>query len=469
MSSESRNQLLDAPSDEASPLLGGATVAVRLSPKQKRRSVIVMAFIWFFTGVEYAVILPTVWQFLQHNHADHKWWLSATVSAFSVANLLLSPFFGRAADLYSTKTILTISNVFEIGANILYFMATDPYTIVAARFIAGMGAAAGAAIFAYVGRVSTSNEEINNTIGGIMATRAMGLLIGPAFNFALVHVDVKAGAKEITSLNVPGLLMAFFWIVAQIMVHFFFTDIPVLPKGEGSIQKVEEGEAKKEAPKTRITDYLTWPIVALIFVQFLQMFNQTAYETWITPFTQKVFHWKELPNSMVYMTTAIIGLLTYIGIVIVTKKHPIQDRVQIMIGVLLQVAAFFLFWFLPAENHHPDSDKSNNINSDQIWKFAISSGLFVIGLPFVYIATALQAKLTTENAQGRGQGICRSAVSLAQIIGPFWASLSTHENAYWGGIIGFTVLSIIILVIIWKQLIPVRTFGNKAPAPSLSH
>lgn len=128
-----------------------------------------------------------------------------------------------------------------------------------------------------------------------------------------MHVDVQAGTKHITSKNVPGLLMAFFWIVSQVLVHFFFTDIPMAPKTDGNIQKAQEPKEK-----TKITDYLTWPIVALIFVQFLQMFNQTAYETWITPFTSKIFNWKELPNSMVYMSTAIIGLLTYIFIVIFT-------------------------------------------------------------------------------------------------------------------------------------------------------
>ncbi len=105
--------------DERTPLLAGPmpaeeeeseaqaplVAAVRLTPTQKKRSVMVMCVIWFFTGVEYAVILPTIWAYLQENGADHKYWLSITVSAFSVANFLLSPIFGRAADLYSTKTV----------------------------------------------------------------------------------------------------------------------------------------------------------------------------------------------------------------------------------------------------------------------------------------------------------------------------------------------------------------------------
>lgn len=56
--------------------------------------------------------------------------------------------------------------------------------------------------------------------------------------------------------------------------------------------------------------------------------------------------------------------------------------------------------------------------------------------------------------QGVGQGVRRSVVSLAQIIGPVWATLSVNLPLFWGGTLGFTALSLIILFIAWKRVLP---------------
>ena len=64
-----------------------------------------------------------------------------------------------------------------------------------------------------------------------------------------------------------------------------------------------------------------------------------------------------------------------------------MDRTEILVGVVLQFFGFLIFWLLPAHN------------SKQLWKFALGSVVFVAGLPFVYIAPALQAKLTTMRTQ----------------------------------------------------------------------
>lgn len=74
---------------------------------------------------------------------------------------------------------------------------------------------------------------------------------------------------------------------------------------------------------------------------------------------------------------------------LVRRKYQIADRIEITIGIVLQFAGFVLFWIMPA---HGNQD---------LWKFVVSSVVFVVGLPFVYIAPALQAKLTTKRAQVR--------------------------------------------------------------------
>ncbi|EDQ90232.1 uncharacterized protein MONBRDRAFT_31978 [Monosiga brevicollis MX1] len=421
--------------------------------KHKQRSLYVLAFFWFFTGVEYAVILPSAWLYLQHLGADHKFWLSASISAFSLANFVFSPIYGRIADRFSTRSILIISNCFEIVGNLLYLVANDTYSNVEARFIAGMGAAAGAAIFAFIIRCASSPMEVNSNMGWIMTARAVGLIVGPAFNFLLVKVDFHIGALHVTPLNSPGLLMLIVWIICQILCVFVFKDMPSAPVTRNlNVIAEDKPSAPEEEDSPRCSEYLNLGVISLLLVQFLNMFNQTAYETFLTPFTLATFHWKQTANSISFIATAVLAIGTYYTMIRIQRKYNIADRIEITIGITLQLVGFFLFWLMPS---HDTGD---------VWKFIFSSVIFVIGLPFVYIAPALQAKLTTKRAQGLGQGIRRSVVSAAQIIGPLWATLSDHRDAFWGGMVGLTAFSLVVLALSWKQIkFVMPTLPNSAP------
>eukprot|EP00730_Choanoeca_flexa_P003488 TRINITY_DN11421_c0_g2_i3.p1 TRINITY_DN11421_c0_g2~~TRINITY_DN11421_c0_g2_i3.p1 ORF type:complete len:445 (+),score=105.64 TRINITY_DN11421_c0_g2_i3:163-1497(+) len=423
--------------------------------KDKKRSLYVLGIFWFFTGVEYAVILPSAWLYLQHLGADHKFWLSASISAFSVANFIFSPIYGRIADKFSTKTILLISNVFEMLGNLLYLCANDVYSNIEGRFIAGLGAAAGSAIFAYIIRCASSPLEVNSNMGAVMTARAVGLIVGPAFNFLLIKVDFHIGSLHVTPLNSPGLLMFIIWILCQLMVIFFFKDLPKQPK---PLQQVtaQSSKPQHDDDTPSCSEYMSLGVISLLLVQFLNMFNQTAYETFLTPFTLSTFHWKQTANSIVYIVTAVLAISVYKTMIYTQRKFQISDRMEITVGIVLQFVGFLLFWVMPASGTH------------DLWKFIVSSVVFVVGLPFVYIAPALQAKLTAKRAQGLGQGIRRSVVSAAQIIGPLWATLSSQRDAFWGGMVGLTGLSIVVLYFSWKQIAFVMPGTSQEKKPLLS-
>eukprot|EP00911_Craspedida_sp_UC1_P001437 UC1_evm1s1083 len=115
--------------------------------------------------------------------------------------------YGKAADGVSIKRVLIFSNIFELAGNCLYLFADDVYTAVEARFIAGMGAAAGVCVFAYVAKIAESGAELNGLMGLVMASRAIGLLLGPAFNLIVEDLDFTVMGFHVDKLNGPGLLM----------------------------------------------------------------------------------------------------------------------------------------------------------------------------------------------------------------------------------------------------------------------
>ena len=72
--------------------------------------------------------------------------------------------------------------------------------------------------------------------------------------------------------------------------------------------------------------------------------------------------------------------------------------------------------------------------------------------------------------QGTGQGVRRSVVSAAQIIGPVWATLGSHRNPFWGGMAALTAFSIVVLILTWKKVkfTPPTGSGSSEKTPLLS-
>lgn len=67
-----------------------------------------------FFFVSSAVILPTIWRYLQTLEAA-PYFLGLALSAFSLSGLLAGPLFGLLSDrTQTTKKIILVSNLFEI-------------------------------------------------------------------------------------------------------------------------------------------------------------------------------------------------------------------------------------------------------------------------------------------------------------------------------------------------------------------
>lgn len=67
-------------------------------------------------GVEYSVILPTMFDYLTKHFDGKEWLYGLCLSAFSISNLFMGPLFGFVFDwTHRTKLIVLFANLFEIG------------------------------------------------------------------------------------------------------------------------------------------------------------------------------------------------------------------------------------------------------------------------------------------------------------------------------------------------------------------
>jgi hypothetical protein len=58
-----------------------------------------------------------------------------------------------------------------------------------------------------------------------MVGRQIGMILGPAINFALIQLNVNIGPYLLNNLSAPGFLMALAWTFLELLVLFFYQNL----------------------------------------------------------------------------------------------------------------------------------------------------------------------------------------------------------------------------------------------------
>ncbi|XP_075878709.1 major facilitator superfamily domain-containing protein 8 [Nelusetta ayraudi] len=476
--------------------------------KKRKLTFFTIGLMFLLSGVEYAVILPTVWRYLQTLDAA-PYFLGLVLSAFSLSGLLAGPLFGHWSDkTRTTKKIILFANLFEIIGNFMYFMGFSKWLLLSSRFVAGIGTGAGSSIFGFLTR-NTDPHDRATVFASVMACRQAGLLIGPAFNIFLRLCDFHLGPFVVNKYTAPGLFMCLLWCLIQLVVVFMYWDLP--PPARGRARDAPDGENEKDlvedegdegneekplmasqelagsygsvvtslkrrcdpatsanhvssdppllpdsdepsSPGKRLCfsrEFLREEVVVLLAGQFITLFNQTALETMVTPLTQKYFGYGELENSIMY---CLCGVEVIAGFLFVRwLSGRVAERVVLAIGLIIcNISGVWCLIFLA---------KPLGDFPWQLTEFVIGVFLQVLGLPFVAVAqVSLFSKVTSEKTQGFSQGVRRSVGGLATILGPLWAGGLT-DNLYimLGVMMALLALLMMMLVFSYDRLVAPST------------
>lgn len=93
----------------------------------------------FMTGVEYAVILPTAFDYVK-TMTNIDVYVGLMLSSYSISGSIAGVIMGKISDVTGkVKILILISSVFEIGGNILYFLTNNIHIVLLGRLIAGVG------------------------------------------------------------------------------------------------------------------------------------------------------------------------------------------------------------------------------------------------------------------------------------------------------------------------------------------
>ncbi|XP_077972707.1 major facilitator superfamily domain-containing protein 8-like [Styela clava] len=408
---------------------------------------ICMGLFFFFSGVEYAVILPTLNGYLITFDAKQSF-LGLVLAAFSFSGMISAPIYGIIADkTRSTKLCVIVANCFEILGNILYFTSTNEYMVLGARLIAGIGSGAASSIFGMIARTTTP-EERTSVFSLLMSLRQIGMIVGPAFNIFLHVLDFYIGKFHINEYTSPGFLMTIIWFLHSVLLIIVYKDedekrqkIEETPTVDGVVEisgdgatGVREEVRTKRAPsmlenkkvKSFVNEFLREEIVICLFATFFVMFAQTGLETAAAPMTLLFFGWGGLENSYLFCAGSVVVVSSFVALSFLSKKF--SDRQLVLFGCIGMIATYIMYFVYSAVLSYAEK-YDGNPKDCPTWLlpvFAINITMLTIAVPFLWVPQAsLFSKITSKETQAFNQGVRMVTLRMGQIIGPIWASPMT--------------------------------------------
>jgi len=185
----------------------------------------------------------------------------------------------------------------------------------------------------------------------------------------------------------------------------------------------EHDENEKKTAWERIKEYrsiFSSVTVAMLTIQFVQIFNQLTLETVLTPLTLDYFGFGQLCNSLVYAAITVLLISVYIVIIFLTKRFSDRSIIifaQIFEGISL---IYFLSWYY---SHDPSW-------KPELYQFMIGMALWALGMPFYMVCSPLYSKFIEKDKQGMGQSFFGMVTALGQIGAPLWAGASLELGGF---------------------------------------
>lgn len=413
---------------------------------------------FFFLGAEYAVILPTLNDYLRSMDADNTF-LGVVLASFSFAGLITAPIYGYITDKMGTaKASIIVGNILEVVGNFMYFVGRNKYFVLGGRIIAGLGSGAMSSIMGTLSR-ATSEKQRTSSFAILLMLRQFGLIIAPGFNAFLYKLNFKLGPFDVNAESSPGLFMVLLWTINTLMFLFLYSDRHT--RGEendvatpNNDSQTDISQVEMNISRSRWRAFLREEVVLLLAVAFFSSFVQTGVEAALTPLTLMYFDWHGLLNSYLLLGAGFVVLLAFGCVTILSKRF--DDRALLLSGCVALALGYGSFMALELELSYTWDELVTP--SWLLPVLAIIMFIWIVGICFVVIPNiSLFSKLTKRETQAFNQGVRIGMTRMGMILGPLWATpLVSKRGLPILAAVNFTFSLILVLMVIgsFKYLLP---------------
>ncbi|WP_435922521.1 MFS transporter [Paenibacillus sp. DYY-L-2] len=336
-----------------------------------------------FTGIGLVVpIMPTYMNELHINGSI----VGLLVAAFSLTQLLFSPFTGRLSDSLGRKKIIVAGMVVFAVSEWLFGAVSAPVLLFAARMLGGIGAALiMPAVMAYAADVTTDEERAKG-MGFINAAITTGFIIGPGIGGYIAEFGIRV---PFYSAAVAGAIAAVITLL-------------VLPESRTEKQRAETrtNPAQKQSLFTQLLNSGREPYFLNLIIVFVLAFGLANYETVFGLFVDHKFGFTPKDIAFIITFGSISGAVVQVTVFGWILNRFGEKRV---ISFCLLMSALFVALTLFVSHY---------------WLIVAVTFIVFLSIDILRPAVGTQLSKMAGEQQGYVAGLNSAYTSLGNIAGP---------------------------------------------------
>jgi len=337
----------------------------------------------FIDMLGFAIVFPLL-PFFARELGASPFMIGIMISSFSIAQLAMSPIWGRVSDHYGRRPVLLVALVASGVAFVVFGLASTVWLLLLSRLVQGAGGGTTGVVQAYVADSTTPQDRVK-ALGWLSSATSAGVACGGAIG----AVAVRFGHAT------PG------YIAAALCFGNVIFAWRVLPESRPRIG------APKRSIRSSAWHVLRHPFAPqprLIWIYAVGMGAFAAMSSCVALYLGDRFGVTERTIGYVF------GYLTLLAIVMrAVILGRLVDRIgetrEMRAGALVFAVGLALYT-LPAT----------------IPVFAVVLPLIPIGQALLFPAvTALSSHRSDPKEQGQMMGVQQAFGGAARVIGPIWA------------------------------------------------
>ncbi|UOE56216.1 multidrug efflux MFS transporter NorA [Bacillus sp. CMF12] len=336
-------------------------------------------------------------------------------AAFALAQLIVSPFAGRAADKWGRK-IMIVTGLFIFGlSEFLFGIGKEIELLFVSRILGGISAAfIMPAVTAFIADITTTDTR-PKALGYMSAAISTGFIIGPGIGGFLAEFGTRV------PFFFAGALGALAGVLSMIL----------LTEPERSEEENQEGATDGKSGFRRITE----PKYLLAFILiFIASFGLAAFESFFSLFVDHKFAFKPSDIAIVITGGAIFGAVSQI--LLFDRMTRIWGEIK-LIRYSLILSGLLVFLMTVVHSY-----------------FAILLVTFIVFVGFDLFRPAVTSYLSNiaGNEQGFVGGMNSMFTSLANISGPIIGGMLFDIDINYPYYFATVILAVGIgLTLVWKK------------------
>lgn len=336
-------------------------------------------------------------------------------AAFAIAQLVCSPFAGKAVDRFGRKIMIVIG-LFIFGlSELLFAMGRVVEVLFISRVLGGISAAfIMPAVTAYIADITTPQTR-PKALGYMSAAISTGFIIGPGIGGFLAEFGTR----------VPFFFAGALGIVAAIF------SIIVLKEPERHHESPGTIEIQKSGIKRLLQPMYLVPFVLI----FIASFGLAAFDSFFSLYTDHKFGFTPKDIAIVITGGAIVGALAQL--LLFERLTMLWGEIK-LIRYSLIISAVLVFMMTVVESY-----------------FAILLTTFIVFVGFDLFRPAVTSHLSkiAGNEQGFVGGMNSMFTSLANIFGPILGGILFDIDIDYPYHFSAVILVVgVIMTIYWKRI-----------------